>query len=81
MSISPMAAPLLQVGEFHRPDGAPDETLAGRLRQLGALRAAIRYRNPETGDRHFCHLQQYRAVFASGARVLHRLVRHMQAEA
>jgi hypothetical protein len=34
-------------------------------RQLAANRFAIRYRNPETGKRHFCHLPYfpYKAAF------------------
>lgn len=32
-------------------------------RQLFANRASVRYRNPETGMRHFCHLPLYREAF------------------
>ena len=40
------------------------------LRQLDALRRAIRYRNPETGKRHYCHVQYFRRPFANGVREL-----------
>lgn len=33
------------------------------LRQQAALRGAARYRNPETGHRHFCHNSMYRSAF------------------
>lgn len=38
------------------------------LRQLDALRKAIHYRNPETGRRHYCHVQHFRKPFADGVR-------------
>jgi hypothetical protein len=33
------------------------------LEQQDANRKAARYRNPETGQRHFCHLKTFRAAF------------------
>lgn len=33
------------------------------LRQQQANRNAARYRNPETGQRHFCHLPLFRWAF------------------
>jgi hypothetical protein len=38
----------------------PNATREDRLRYLQILRAAVRYRNPSTGRRHFCHLMPYR---------------------
>ena len=35
-------------------------------RQLLALRESARYRNPETGRRHYCHDRLYRAAFIRG---------------
>lgn len=34
----------------------PDDMLQ---RQLKANRNAVRYRNPETGKRHYCHFKQF----------------------
>jgi hypothetical protein len=38
----------------------PNATREDRLRYLAVLRAAVRYRNPSTGRRHFCHSMPYR---------------------
>jgi hypothetical protein len=52
--------------EHHRLASAPADTETpnatreDRLRYLGVLRAAVRYRNPSTGRRHFCHSMPYR---------------------
>ena len=44
-----------------------EDMATDRLREtLKALRNAVRYRNPETGRRHFCHGSEHRAVFADG---------------
>lgn len=47
----------------------------GMERQLAALRAAARYRNPETGRRHFAHIMPYRPHFVTGILELRRLLR------
>jgi hypothetical protein len=48
----------------HRPapvdTETPNATREDRLRYLAVLRAAVRYRNPSTGRRHFCHSMPYR---------------------
>lgn len=38
----------------------PDATREDRLLYLRAFRAVIRYRDEQTGRRHFCHLMPYR---------------------
>ena len=35
----------------------------GKHRKLNATRSAVRYRNPETKRRHFCHDSLYRAAY------------------
>ena len=39
-------------------------------RQLLANRKAVRYRNPETGKRHYCHYDLFRAAFIRDIRGL-----------
>lgn len=46
-------------------------------RQLAALRAAARYRNPATGRRHFCHNSLYRAAYVRGIRELRDRLREL----
>lgn len=69
----------LPVGTFHYPPGAPDNTLEGLERRLAAGRAAARYRNPETGQRHFCHNPLYRASFVRSTLALRQAVRALKA--
>lgn len=52
-----------------------DMPLDRLIETTAALRAAVRYRNPETGARHFCHLKEYRAVYARSIRERRRLIR------
>lgn len=44
-------------------------------RQLEANRAAIRYRHPQTGRRHFCHLVEYRAAYVNDCLLLRKAIR------
>lgn len=67
---------LLPVGQFHYPPGAPDMTLAGLQRRLAAMRAAVRYRNLQTGRKHYCHLGEHRARWAAGMRELRAAVKN-----
>lgn len=55
-----------------------DLTADGYRRRLLAVRTAIRMRNPETGERHFCHLRHYRAVYAASARQLRRIIKRLE---
>lgn len=41
----------------------PDRPTDMLIRQQTANRKAIRYRNPETGWRHFCHDKLYRRAY------------------
>ena len=41
----------------------PQGTVDDYRRWLGYNRSAIRYRNPETGQRHHCHWPPFRAPF------------------
>jgi hypothetical protein len=53
----------------------PNATREDRLRYLEILRAAIRYRNPSTGRRHFCHGLPYRPLYLRRLLELRALLR------
>ena len=44
-------------------------------RQLQANRAAIKYRNPETKRRHFCHLPLFKQAFLTDIKLLREAIR------
>jgi hypothetical protein len=50
----------------------PDRPTDMLERQLFATREAIRYRNPETGKRNFCHLPHYREIYIKGVKELQK---------
>lgn len=50
----------------------PDDMLA---RQMDALRNAARFRNKETGARHFAHLPQFRKAFIRGIMAIRKVQR------
>lgn len=53
----------------------PNATMEDRRLYLRAFRAAIRYRDQQTGRRHFCHLMPYRPHFLRRVLELRRVLR------
>ena len=53
----------------------PNVSMADRILYLQVFRTCIRYRNPETGRRHFCHEKLFRVAFLSRVLELKRIVR------
>lgn len=47
------------------PVDLEDVTIDRLMETTSALRKAVRYRNPENGRRHFCHLPEFRSAFIS----------------
>lgn len=41
------------------------------------MRAAVRYRNPHTGRKHYCHLGEHRARWAACMRELRAAVKNL----
>jgi hypothetical protein len=56
-----------------------DLSLSGYERRLLAVRTAIRHRHPQTGERLWCHMREYRAVYAADARKLRRIIKRLRA--
>lgn len=50
------------------------------LRQLAANRSAARYRNKETGQRHFCHLTTYVRAFVEDTLKLRAAIKELRKE-
>jgi hypothetical protein len=44
-------------------------------RQLTANRTAIKFRHPVTGQRHFCHLPEYREAYIKDVFALKKAIR------
>lgn len=55
-----------------------DLTLEGYERRLLALRTAIRHRQEDRPQRMWCHLREYRAVYAESARKMRRIIKRLR---
>jgi len=48
------------------------------LRQMQANRNAARYRNKQTGQRHFCHEKNFRAAFVQDTLLLRAAIKELK---
>jgi len=66
--------------ELARKNGA-DLTLEGVERRFYATRAAVRYRNPETGQRHHVHFHPYKHSIVRTLRMMRAEIKYLKEQA